>query len=197
MKDEEAGVDEIKPLPKKIQLEPEVKVYKAYEEDEALSTAELIETEKPKLEGLKVVGKIELPEPKKPELKEEEDSEEPAEDRPRNRSDRQRGGRRQRGRNRKPRLNSVEYERQKAERIAKKKKQEREKRQKEKKKEHYLKTVKPKAPSAKKQVEEEEMAPLPINGMSRPEPVKEPKKPKGKKGIKRFWAWLNGEYDKF
>lgn len=197
---DDAAEAEPNPLPEKIQLEPEVKVYRAYEEDEAYSTAELIETEKPKLEGLKVVGKIELPEPKKPEPKEEEATEDDgSEEKTKTRGDRQRGGRgqRQRGRNRKPRLNPVEYERKKAERLAKKKKKEQEERLKAKKKEHYLKNVKHKAPSKNKATEEEEMAPLPINGMSRPQEPKQPEKPKGKSGLKRIWAWLNGEYDKF
>ena len=41
--------------------------------------------------------------------------------------------------------------------------------------------------------EEEEIAPLPIVGMSGSKPAAEAKP---KKGIRKFWAWLKGEYDK-
>lgn len=197
----EASVKEEKPLPKKIQLEPERKVFRAYEEDEALAEAELIETETPKLEGLKVLGKIELPEPKKPEPKKEEEEEEKNErSNNRNRNGRSQNGRGRKGNRSKERLNPVEYERRKAERIAQKKKKEAEQKLKEKKREHYLSTVKTKTAPAKKKKEsiEEEIAPLPINGMSRPEPQKKkPAGPKRKKGLRKLWAWLNGEYDKF
>lgn len=191
------SVPTIAEVPKKIQLEPEVNSYPAYEEDESYAEAELIPTEKPQLEGLKVLGKIELPEPKKPEPKAEEESkqtEKPQKDRDRNRR-----GNRRKGRNGKPRLNPVEYERQKSERAAKKKKAEAAKKLKEKKKEHYLSNVKQKKPSATRVAQEEEMAPLPIIGQSRPQPKAKPipKGPKKKKGLKKFWAWLNGEYDKF
>ncbi|MCE7991125.1 MAG: hypothetical protein HEP71_04060 [Roseivirga sp.] len=200
-----------------IQLEkqkPEVKVYNAIEEDEEFLNAELIKTEKPVLEGLKVVGKIELPEPKKPTEKTEEDTDaEEKSDKSSQKNDRRKGGRNDRGkgrngRNQRQRLSPLEYERQKAERLAKKKKKEAERKLKKKKEEHYRAKLdaklkaKKKTPPAKpkKQVveEEEAMAPLPINGMSRPKPVApKAKKKKGKGPLKKFWGWLNGESDKF
>jgi len=195
-------------LPKKVAIQQDVNSYPAYEADESYAEAELIKTEVPALEGLKVVGKIELPEPKKPEPKaegeaEEAKKEETGADRRVRRNQRGRG-RDRNGRNGKPKLNSVEYERQKAERIAKRKKAEAEKKLKEKKREHYLATVKAKAAAEKLNKKpkaapvEEEMAPLPIMGQSRPKPQKkQPQGPKSKKGLKKFWAWLNGEYDKY
>ncbi|GAB5525132.1 MAG: hypothetical protein Roseis2KO_30040 [Roseivirga sp.] len=203
--------------PKKevIQLEkpkPEVKVYNAIEEDEEFINAELIKTEKPVLEGLKVVGKIELPEPKKPEPKTEEEADtEEFTDKPDKKNQQRRNGKNDpgRGRNRKnqrQRLSPLEYERQKAERLAKKKKQEAERKLKQKKEEHYRAKLEAKAKAKKKAAvvkpkktapqEEEAMAPLPINGMSRPKPVA-PKAKKEKGPLKRFWGWLNGESDKF
>lgn len=203
-----------------IQLEepkPEVKVYNAIEEDEEFINAELIKTEKPVLEGLKVVGKIELPEPKKPAEKTEEGETEAAAERPikkvehRN-NDRNDRGRGRNGKNQRQRLSPLEYERQKAERLAKKKKQEAERKLKQKREEHYRTTLEAKARAKakakakkttpavkpKKQVkrEEEAIAPLPINGMSRPKPVA-PKAKKQKGPLKRFWGWLNGESDQF
>ncbi len=203
--------------PKKvvIQLEkpkPEVKVYNAIEEDEEFINAELIKTEKPVLEGLKVVGKIDLPEPKKPEPKaEEEGATEASTDKPDKKTQQSRNGRNDRGRgrnrkNQRQRLSPLEYERQKAERLAKKKKKDAERKLKQKKEEHYRtkleaksKTTKKTAPTKPKKKapqEEEAMAPLPINGMSRPKPVA-PKAKKGKGPLKRFWGWLNGESDQF
>lgn len=217
--DREQSVEGVEPAEKPekviIQLEkpkPEVKVYNAIEEDEEFLNAELIKTEKPVLEGLKVVGKIELPEPKKPVEKTEEDAEtEEKTDKSSQKNDRRKGGRNDRGkgrngRNQRQRLSPLEYERQKAERLAKKKKQEAERKLKQKKEEHYKarldaklkakKKTSPAKPKKKVAQEEEAMAPLPINGMSRPKPVA-PKAKKQKGALKRFWGWLNGESDKF
>lgn len=202
--------------PKKvvIQLEkpkPEVKVYNAIEEDEEFINAELIKTEKPVLEGLKVVGKIDLPEPKKPEPKAEADAEEKeTESKDEKKHQQRRNGRNERGRgrnrkNQRQRLSPLEYERQKAERLAKKKKKEAEKKLKQKKEEHYRakmeakskgkKKTAPTRPKKKATMEEEAIAPLPINGMSRPKPVVKKEKKRGP--LKRFWGWLNGESDNF
>ena len=200
--EDEDSIDESEApaLPKKIDLEPETNSYPAYEEDESYAEAELIKTETPQLEGLKVLGKIELPEPKKPEPKEDTEEGENAKDSKDSKGrDRNKRGRGRKDRKGKQRLNPVEYERRKEERAAKKKKENAAKKLKEKKKEHYLSNVTQKKPSASKIEEEEEMAPLPIIGQSRPKP-KAPKKPAGpkpKKGLKKFWAWLNGEYDQF
>ena len=182
--------------PKKIDLEPKTKVnvYKALDQDESYANAEWIKTETPQLEGLKVVGKIELPEPKKPKAKPEsgDTKEKAADEQKSNRNQKNKGWK---GRKAKQRLNPIEYERRKAEKEARRKKAEASKKLKQKKKEHYQANVKPKASSKSKDeaYEEEEIAPLPIVGMSRIKPVAEVKP---KKGIGKFWAWLNGEYDK-
>lgn len=203
-----------KPKKVAIQLEnpkPEVKVYNAIEEDEEFLNAELIKTEKPVLEGLKVVGKIDLPEPKKPEPKAEEETEnKETENKPEKKHQQRRNGRNDRGRgrnrkNQRQRLSPLEYERQKAERLAKKKKKEAEKKLKQKKEEHYKAKMEAKSKGKKKTApaklkkkaprEEEAIAPLPINGMSRPKPTVKKEKKKGP--LKRFWGWLNGESDNF
>ena len=183
--------------PQKIDLEPKTKVnvYKAYQQDESYAKAEWIKTETPQLEGLKVVGKIELPEPKKPKPKPEsgDTKEKDADEQKSNQNQKNKGWK---GRKAKKRLNPIEYERRKAEKEARRKKAEAAKKLKQKKKEHYQTNVKPQAPS-KPQNEaihkEEEIAPLPIVGMSRTKPEV---KANLKKGIRKFWAWLNGEYDK-
>ena len=182
--------------PKKIDLEPkaQVNIYKAYQQDESYAKAEWIKTETPQLEGLKVVGKIELPEPKKPKAKpESSDTKEKAADEQKSNQNQKNKG--WKGRKSKQQLNPIEYERRKAEKEARRKKAEASKKLKQKKKEHYQTNVKPKAPSSKNEgiQKEEEIAPLPIVGMSRSKPEAEANP---KKGIGKFWAWLNGEYDK-
>ena len=181
---------------KKIDLEPKTKVnvYKAYKQDESYANAEWIKTETPQLKGLKVVGKIELPEPKKPKAKPEsgDTKEKAADEQKSNRNQKNKGWK---GRKEKQRLNPIEYERRKAEKEARRKKAEASKKLKQKKKEHYHANVKPKASFRFKNEahEEEEIAPLPIVGMSGSKPAAEAKP---KKGIRKFWAWLKGEYDK-
>lgn len=192
----------------------EFKVYNAIEEDEEFINAELIKTEKPVLEGLKVVGKIDLPELKKPVVKGEETIEKTEENESSKvnrsrRNDRNSRGRGQRGKKERKRLSPLEYERQKAQRQAKKKKQEAERKLKKKKEEHYKATLEAKAkakarrkkqPVKPKKVTaqiEETLAPLPINGMSRPKPEVKKEKKKQRSPLKRFWSWLNGDYDQF
>lgn len=103
---------------------------------------EAYKAEKVELEGLKVVGKIELPEPPvKKEKPKEEEKEESDEIKHLNRRP-QRNGRR--NSNRKPRPSPIEYQRQKEERLAKKQKEQEEKRKKELKKKHYETQVKSK-----------------------------------------------------
>lgn len=183
---------ETAPLPTQ-NTDSEPNVYKAYNQDKSYAEAEWIKTETPQLEGLKVVGKIELPEPKKPKAKPEsgDTGEKAAGEQKSNQNQKSKDWK---GRKVKQRLNPIEYERQKAEKEARRKKAEAAKKLKHKKKEHYQANVKPKAPSKSKDeaYEEEEIAPLPIVGMSRSKSVAEAKP---KKGISKFWAWLNGKYD--
>ena len=189
--------EETAPLsPQNIDSEPNV--YKAYQQDESYAQAEWIKTETPQLEGLKVVGKIELPEPKKPKTKPEsgDTGEKTADEQKSSQNQKNKGWK---GKKTKQRLNPIEYERRKAEKEAGRKKTEAAKKLKHKKKEHYQANVKPKAPSKSKDeaYEEEEIAPLPIVGMSRTKPkAGVPTRSKPKKGISKFWVWLNGKYDK-
>ena len=168
--------------PQVITLEEE---FNAQKED-----LESYKAEKVELEGLKVVGKIELPEPpvkkeKTAPQKEEESEEIKSFDRKPRRNGKRSG-------NRKPRLNPIEYQRQKEEKLVKKKKEQEEKRKKELKKQHYETQVKSKLqqPSKKKKKK-------PIPNIVQVQPQATPPTPK-KTGnpIKRFWLWLNGAYDK-
>ena len=179
-------VEELKP--QVITLEEE---FNSQKED-----LESFKAEKPNLEGLKVVGKIELPEPVVKEKKANEEVDE-NDDRESNRA---RGRQRRDKRNRSNRnsVSSPAAERQKAERLAKKKKYEQEKRQKELKKKHYEQNVKaklPHKPSKKKKkkafVESQGPSPSPNQQKSQHKAAK-------KAGpLKRFWLWLNGAYDRF
>lgn len=143
---------------------------------------EKFKAEKPELDGLKVLGKIDLPEPKeKKEVKAKE-------------SKRQPNRRKVQDRKRQPKRNQAAEERKKAERIAKRKKAEAEKRAKELKKKHYEENVKvklqPPKPKKKKRKAKESEAPIPA--------AKKAMEQKAKKatGLKRFWLWLNGAYDR-
>lgn len=163
-------------------------------EEEFLSQTEDLETfkaEKPHLEGLKVVGKIELPEPI---VKEKPVKPEASEDR--KPKERRNNHRRSEKRPQKNRGNSVVDERKKAERLAKKRKFEEEQRLKELKKKHYEETVKAKIvqPSPKKKKKAVEVS---IDQNQKVTSVKQPVKstPKAKNPVKRFWLWLNGAYD--
>jgi len=166
-------------------------------EDEFLAQTESLETykaEKPHLEGLKVIGKIDLPEPVVKE-KEENSEEKPARKLRNDRASRQKSERNER------RSNSLIEERKKAQRLAIKKKYEEEERLKELKKKHYEEQVKakikpPVAKKKKRKVEETISAPaVPYANKAKVAPKQPQKAPKAKNPLKRFWLWLNGAYD--
>ena len=149
---------------------------------------ESYKAEKVELEGLKVVGKIELPEPpirkEKPTTGTENKEEESEEIKSFKRKPRRNG-------NRKPRLNPIEYQRQKEERQAEKRKEQEEKRKKELKKKHYETQVKSKQqPVKKKKKRHAATLEKPRIETLKPSPVK------SSNPLKRFWLWLNGAYDK-
>ena len=169
------------------------------EEQEKHKDVELIKAPKLKLEGLKVLGKIDLPEPKVKEKtttpetdenKEKGTQRKAAHNRTNNRQDRKRQHQRSRP-------NSVELERRKAEKEAKQKKQAEEKRLKELKAKHYKETVQAKLkaqnPKKKKTQVAENKAPTTSTKPSKHKPQAQ----KPKKGLRKLWAWLNGELDKF
>lgn len=141
------------------------------------SEPEIIRAKKVKLEGIKVVGKIDLPELVEPKEVEKPVKEEKKEARPAKRHKERRKGRK------KPSYSEkVKKEEQRAERERKKTKQ----LIKEKKKRHYFEKVQPKvAATPKKKTSKKKFA------NTAPKKVK----PQYKNPIRKFWAWLNGEYD--
>ncbi|MBL6445562.1 hypothetical protein JMN32_04535 [Fulvivirga sp. 29W222] len=147
---------------------------------------EVIRAKKIKLEGIKVLGKIKLPEPVKKEK--EEVNEKPVIEKkhPKKRSFQDKNGKKPHRKSK--REESYEQKQKRQEREALKKKKEREKKLKEKKKAHYEQQVKPglnkQKPSAKPKKKKTSEAPI------EKEEVIHYKNP-----IKKFWAWLNGKYD--
>lgn len=169
-------------------------------EDEFLAQTKGLETyktEKPHLEGLKVVGKIDLPEPI---VKEKEEKPEEKSDPRKVRNDR---ASRQRKELSERKSNALVEERKKAKRIAIKKQYEEEERLKNLKKKHYEEHVKakikPVAPKKKKRKVEETVSAPAVPYSNKPKAaVQSPKvstKVQTKNPLKRFWLWLNGAYD--
>ncbi len=161
--------------------------------DQKKRELESYKAEKPELEGLKVVGKIELPEPKpkapKVDNKDAEGSEgtktvDERNLRPRNKrkDNRQRVNR------------SPAEERKRAEQLANRRKAQEERQLKELKKKHYEENVKaklekPKRKKKKKFVQQFEAT------IQQDQVQKQPQK--SSNPLVRFWRWLNGDYDKF
>ena len=138
---------------------------------------EVIRAKKVKLEGIKVVGKIDLPEPVEPKQTEESVKEKTKDIKPKRRRNERRKQRKKLSYSEK-----VKKEEQKAEREKKKKKR----LIKEKKKKHYFEKVQPKvAAKPKKKASKKKFT------STAPKKVK----PHYKNPIRKFWAWLNGEYD--
>jgi len=193
--------EEAKPeQPKPIKAEEAPKVYSLEkEEQEKHKDVELIKAPKLKLEGLKVLGKIDLPAPKVKEKEAPEESEEKTEEPRQPRTSQNREINRQ-DRNReklRPRPNSLEAERRRAEQEAKRKKLAEEKRLKAIKEKHYKENVQAKikaGPTKKKKTKPE----LSVPTNQKTQTAKKPavKKEAPKKGLRRLWAWLNGELDK-
>lgn len=189
--------EEVKKEPEPEQ-EPKVEVTAEEENKEAeKSEIEVIRAKKIKLEGIKVVGKIDLPEPPEklqPEAETEgEENTEVKEKEPvRRKKTPARDNKERRGQNRNGSKRSKEeiYElklKQK-EKEAKRKKREREKKIKEKKKRFYEEQVKPvKQDKPKKKAAKKSTAP------STPPTRKKVKRHSNP--IIRFWEWLNGKYD--
>uniref|UniRef100_UPI004048C943 hypothetical protein n=1 Tax=Roseivirga sp. TaxID=1964215 RepID=UPI004048C943 len=204
---EEAPASKKKAVPKKIELkEPKVKkvdppkIYSLEKEiEEKTKDIELIKAPKLKLDGLKVLGKIDLPAPKQKPVKEEKQADDKISDLPKPRRNNISEDLKRQP-ERKPRPNSIELERRRIEREAKQKREAEEKHLKALKEKHYRETVlaKQKANAAKKKKKAAE--PLVTQGV-----IEAPKKikPKTQKIVKkktalgRFWAWLNGAYDNY
>ena len=168
-------------------------------EDEFHAQTEDLESykaEKPHLEGLRVVGKIDLPEPI---VKEKEENPEEKDDLRKARNERVIRQRKERSERR---TNALIEEKKKAKRLAIKKKFEEEERLKNLKKKHYEEHVKakikPVAPRKKKvKVEETDSTPaVPYSSPAKKTNSRKPiPKQRAKNPLKRFWLWLNGAYD--
>jgi len=145
---------------------------------------EIIRAKKVKLEGIKVVGKIDLPEPKEKETKEEKSvAEKPQRDRSRKSNFKK--GSKNRGRRK---LSYEEKLKKEAKRIEREK-EARKKKIKDKKKKHYFENVQPKSKpvKSKKKAKKKHIV----------RTFQKKEKPQYKNPIRKFWAWLNGEYDRF
>ncbi|MGB3466379.1 MAG: hypothetical protein WBA74_13960 [Cyclobacteriaceae bacterium] len=142
---------------------------------------EVIRAKLQKLEGIKVVGKIELPPPPKPKEKSEEDNKNKERKSKRESSDKRR---------RKPETLKDKQEREKRREERERKKLE--KQLKAKKRKHYIKKIEKKGankPSSSKNIRK---ATKSDNNKNR-QPVNQ----KSRNPVKRFWHWLNGKYDSY
>jgi len=161
-------------------------------EEGKMEDIDLIKVKKVKLEGIKVVGKIELPKKTK---KKEHPTEEPSEEKiaeaqkvkgdTKSRPHKKYGRKYQKGRkNRKPL--SYEEKLKRAEREKKRQRKQKLKKEKERKKAHYEQTVKTKVAQRPKKKKKKQLQ------SSKKQTAVVHKNP-----IKRFWAWLNGDYDRY
>ena len=166
-------------------------------ESEDFEKIELIKAKKVKLEGIKVVGKIDLPEKPKKEpaetsIEEELDAENKRLSRTKpasgNRNFNRDRKKKRHGKNHTP--SSYEDKLKEEEREKLKKRRRRENAEKRRKKKYYQEHIEPKISQRQKK-----------NKKSNNSEVQNPGQKKEvivhKNPIKRFWAWLNGKYDKY
>lgn len=146
---------------------------------------EVIRVKKVKLEGIKVLGKIDLPEPKPKVTKEGEDAPE-NEKKPRRKH--QKNQPRRTGRKREL---TFEQKREREERQRIKEKETREQKLKEKKKKYFEENIKPMQEQAAEVVKRKKKKKKSSSEQSR---VKKKAAPKTKNPLKRFWNWLNDPY---
>jgi len=180
-----------------------IRLFKALEELKNDPNIELIKAPEIKLEGLKVLGKIVLPEPKeKPEKEIEEIKQEEA---PRRKiRPAQKNGKPVNGHDENP----IERERLRQEKIAARRKRDAEQKLKDKKTKNYRQQVKtkpvPQKPKKKKKSIESpieapieapiERSAVPILGQNT---IKAEAPQPTQNKLTKFWRWLNGKYDKF
>ncbi len=153
---------------------------------------DLIKVKKVKLEGIKVVGKIELPEKQKKEAPKKAGPEVETPVKPKKEQGSKRANhprkKYQKGRkNRKPL--SYEEKLKIEERNKKRQLREKLKKEKERKKAHYEQTVKAKVTSKSQKKKKKRQSDQHIKKQQEITQYKNP--------IKRFWAWLNGKYDEY
>lgn len=142
---------------------------------------EVIKAPKVELTGLKVLGKIDLPEPKKKEvtLKDQPTEEQPAEEKVKSRASVKRNNARDRQPSEKPWKNPIAQQREREVREAEEKRREALEREKEKRRQHYLGKVKTSQPTKAARLYEEQAE----------ETVRQEVKPKTLWG--KFIKWLN------
>ncbi|ELR73432.1 translation initiation factor IF-2 [Fulvivirga imtechensis AK7] len=162
---------------------------KETQSEEDKQQTEVIRAKKIKLEGIKVLGKIELPEPPKKEEKTDESNDQQVSAPSRNRKKDTQDRKSQKRQTKRKKTESYEQKLKRQEREALRKKREREKKLKDKKKRFYEEQVKSapqekiKKKPSKKPAKKQEPA-------SRKRLIKKHSNP-----IIRFWEWLNGKYD--
>lgn len=171
-----ANVHEVEPEPPVEEVQPELTETVQAEEAPVIEAAtevpneepakiEVIKAPKVELSGLKVLGKIDLPEPKKKEEPkvEGEEATQPGSEAPARTGRPPRGPReqrRQRESRREPRQNSIAAQREREAEEAKRKREEQLKREKERKTQHYLKNVKVAAPTKASKILREQVEEL-------------------------------------
>lgn len=149
---------------------------------------EVIRAKKVKLDGIKVVGKIELPEPKpkpEPESKVEEEEKEKIE--------RPRGRRKYNDRNKRRKKTPLSFEQKQAieEKKARREKAEREKKLREKKKKYFEQNIKPKQKEVAEAVQKKKKKKIEA---AQKETSTKRTKITTKNPIKRLWQWFNDPY---
>ena len=195
-KEEEAPMVELElEVSESTSVEAEVTVPPLPESEDLLTSNEIddpeIEAEKPnvkiirakkvKLEGIKVLGKIELPEPVIKEKKNEENEKNESSRDSKKRPNHNRNRNSRRGK----RSETYEQKQKKLAREEARKKRQKERKEKAKKKKHYEEKLQLNNNSAsKKKVKKKKQTHKPKREVI-----------KHKNPIKRFWAWLNGVYD--
>lgn len=183
------------------------------EEDESLEEflerqkVDLIRAKKIKLEGVKVVGKIDLPEPKAPKEKAEKEvdlEEERKKEKEKEKEEKPKGlyaeylekkkrPYEQRRKKRRPKkVLSFEEKQQLEQKKIEREKEKKQKQLKRKKELYYKENIQPKVKKKPKTKSEE----VSREKKHESKPVQKQAK-KSKSVIGRLWGWLNGEYDKF
>jgi hypothetical protein len=155
---------------------------------------DLIKAKKVKLEGIKVIGKIELPEKQKKEISKEakadsETTNKPEESKKTQSKKQQRPPKKDKNSKRSGLTISYEEKLKREERIKRRELKLKMNEEKARKREHYLKKVQAKSTSSLSTKKKKKQTQQEYSGQKITVVHKNP--------IKRFWAWLNGAYDKY
>ena len=197
--EEEFSAEEIDAIKAKLEAKKQTKE-QTKEQPIKPENPNLIKAPKVSLQGLKVVGKIDLPEPKVKEVIEPDqepegdvaDTSKPVEVVQRKRNAPAQN--RKPNRNRKPALNPVELQRQREEKAARERKKRELRKQKERKRKHYQKQTQEKK-QAKTEVKKEQTKSVEVEVMVKPRAPKATNKKEVKGGniISRLWRWLDAK----